>query len=257
MGLEDIFNSVAGPSRARAPVWPLKLTPLSRPVQAHLQRVYATLAAALLACAGGVWLSALVPWTSSLAIIGALVLTPWLLLTPPSPATKAKRQCLLGGVALSQGAAIGPLVNLAAAVAPGVLLSAFLGTAAVFACFSAAALASPRRQFLYLGGLLSSAVSALLVLRFGSWVLGGGRLAYSAELYVGLVVFSGYVVFDTQAIVERADAGMRDELRDALELFTDAVAIFVRLLIILLRNAAKEAQRGEDKRDRKQKRRLT
>jgi hypothetical protein len=69
----------------------------------------------------------------------------------------------------------------------------------VFACFSAAALLSPRRHYLYLGGLLSSVLSFFLLARLGTWVFGGAALLFQAELYLGLAVFAGYVVFDTQA----------------------------------------------------------
>ena len=68
----------------------------------------------------------------------------------------------------------------------------------MFACFSAAALLSPRRHFFYLGGLLSSVLSTFMVMRLATWFFGGGALLFQAELYLGLVVFSGYVVYDTQ-----------------------------------------------------------
>lgn len=70
--------------------------------------------------------------------------------------------------------------------------------AGVFACFSAAALLSPRRQYLYLGGLLSSVLSTFMLMRVASFFFGGGALLFEAELYGGLAVFSGYVVYDTQ-----------------------------------------------------------
>jgi hypothetical protein len=50
-----------------------------------------------------------------------------------------------------------------------------------------------------------------------------------------------------QVIVERCEAGIRDPLRDALDLFVDAVAIFVRLLVILLKNAQEKERRREEK----------
>lgn len=43
----------------------------------------------------------------------------------------------------------------------------------------------------------------------------------------------GYVVYDTQMIVERCEAGDTDSLRHALDVFVDFCAIFVRLLVSL------------------------
>lgn len=47
-------------------------------------------------------------------------------------------------------------------------------------------------------GLLSSVLSTFLLMRFATWAFGGRALLLEAELYVGLVVFAGYVVYDTQ-----------------------------------------------------------
>lgn len=83
-------------------------------------------------------------------------------------------------------------------VHPGVLFTGFMATAAIFACFSGAALLSRRRSWLYLGGALSSAISVFLMLRLGTWMFGGRALAFQAELYGGLLVFVGYILLDTQ-----------------------------------------------------------
>ena len=53
-------------------------------------------------------------------------------------------------------------------------------------------------SWLYLGGCLSSALTTLLLLRLGSYFLGGRAFAFQAELYGGLLAFMGYVLFDTQ-----------------------------------------------------------
>ncbi len=53
-----------------------------------------------------------------------------------------------------------------------------------------------------------------------------------------------------QVIVERCEAGMKDPLKDAFNLFLDFAAIFVRLLIILLNNAEKKERRERRERQR-------
>ena len=106
------------------------------------------------------------------------------------------------------------------------------------------------RSYLFLGGYLSSAILGFMALRLVGWITGIGAIAYSIELYLGLLVFSGYVLFDTQLIVERASAGDFDHVKHALDLFVDFVAILVRVVIILMRN-----QERRDSNERKDKRR--
>ena len=72
---------------------------------------------------------------------------------------------------------------------PEVLLTALAGASAVFACFSAAALLSPRRSYLFLGGALGSVMSFFMLARFATLFLGGRGLLFEAELYLGLMVF--------------------------------------------------------------------
>ena len=56
------------------------------------------------------------------------------------------RYALLAGASFSQGASLGPLIAAAAMMDAGLVLTAFCGTAILFACFSLAALVSRRRR---------------------------------------------------------------------------------------------------------------
>lgn len=52
-------------------------------------------------------------------------------------------------------------------------------------------------------------------------------------MYLGLAVMCGFIVYDTQNILEKARHGDKDYVMHAVELFIDFVAVFKRLLIIL------------------------
>ncbi len=134
---------------------------------------------------------------------------------------------------------LGPLVESVLDINPSIVLSAFLGTVVIFACFSLAAIYAERRSMLYLGGILGSALS--LMTFFGLMnIFFRSTLIFNFQLYFGLLVFVGYVCFDTQLIIEKASVGDLDVQRNALDLFLDFVAIFVRILIILANNNKKK-----------------
>merc|ERR1711966_82330 len=124
-------------------------------------------------------------------------------------------------------------------------MTALMGTCTIFACFSAASMLAKRREFLYLGGMLSSAISMLFMARFLNMMMGGFLSSglYAIELYGGLCMFMLYIVFDTQMIIEDAHQGRSDFVAHAMQLLIDFVAIFVRLLIILTQNAEKRERR--------------
>ncbi|XVF13469.1 hypothetical protein REPUB_Repub08aG0210400 [Reevesia pubescens] len=215
-------------------------------VQTHLKRVYFTLCCALIASAFGAYLHIL--WNiggylTTFACFGTIF---WLLSTPPYQ--EQKRVSLLMTSAALEGASVGPLIDLAIQIDPSTLVAAFVGTALAFACFSGAAMLARRREYLYLGGLLSSGVSMLLWLHFASAIFGGSTALFMIEIYFGLLVFVGYMVVDTQDIIEKAHLGDLDYVKHALTLFTDFVAVFVRILLIMVKNSAEKSERKKKKR---------
>ncbi|XP_076959375.1 bax inhibitor 1-like [Bidens hawaiensis] len=214
---------------------------ISPRVQTHLKQVYLSLCCALVASAGGAYLHILWNIGGLLTTFATLGCMAWLLATPPYE--EKKRVSLLMASALFQGASIGPLIKLAIDFEPSILVSAFMGTAIAFACFSGAAMLARRREYLYLGGLLSSGVSILFWLHFASSIFGGSVAMFQFELYFGLLVFVGYMVVDTQEIIERAHLGDLDYVKHALTLFSDFVAVFVRILIIMLKNSAEREEK--------------
>lgn len=142
-----------------------------------------------------------------------------------------------------QGWSVGPLTAAVFDFDPELVLMAVVGTLLAFVSFTGAALFSQRRSFLYLGGLLSFAMLAMGV---GSFF----PAMFNVNLYLGLFVFCFYIIYDTQMIVERADTMMRVDssgIDGAVQLFTNLIGVFVRLMIILSQNEKK------NKRDKRQK----
>lgn len=72
-----------------------------------------------------------------------------------------------------------------------IVLLATTFTSLIFGSFSLSSLLSNKRTFIYLGGILASAVSMLFWMAFFNAFI-GSKLLYTAELYLGLFVFCGY-----------------------------------------------------------------
>ncbi|KAB1216018.1 Bax inhibitor 1 [Morella rubra] len=224
----DAFSSFFGSQSSSRNRWSYdslkSFSHISPVVQAHLKQVYLSLCCALIASAAGAYLHLLWNIGGLLTTFACMGCMAWLLSTPPHQEASA----------VFEGASIGPLIDLAIEIDPSILVSAFGGTALAFGCFSAAALLARRREYLYLGGLLSSGLSILLWLHFASAIFGGSAAIFKFELYFGLLVFVGFTIVDTQDIIEKAHHGDLDYVNHALLLFTDFAAVFVRILTIVV-----------------------
>lgn len=106
------------------------------------------------------------------------------------------------------------------------------GTTVVFVSFSISALLAERGRWLYLGGTLMSMLNIMILFSFANLFL-RSTFIYQAHLYVGLFVICGFVIYDTQLIIEKHHMGSRDFIMHSLDLFIDFVGIFRHLLVIL------------------------
>lgn len=134
-----------------------------------------------------------------------------------------------------QGLDLGPLLRAVLFIEPELVLMAAVGTMLAFVSFTGAALFSPRRSFLYLGGLLTFASLTVLIASFIPFL-------FNINLYLGLFCFCFYIIYDTQVLVERAEmrrGEAADSVGGALQLFTNLMGIFVRLLVILMNDSKK------------------
>lgn len=204
-------------------------------VMAHLRKVYSLLGVASgVAALGGIAAVGLaVPSGVALACgLGALV--PMLGTFFMSKEKVLLRQNLFLAAAALMGIGAGPLF---AAVSISTILLALGGTGAIFAGFTLAALKAPSASYVKFGGVALGAIIVLCLA--GLLSVFGGALGIPASalaalssfnLYGGLAIFSLFIAFDTQLMIDRAAAGETDHVSDALSLFIDVWGIFIRLL---------------------------
>ncbi|NXO14731.1 BI1 inhibitor, partial [Oriolus oriolus] len=194
-----------------------KFSHISASTQEHLKRVYGSFAICMFVAAAGAYINVVTHLFQFglLTGLGALGLMVWLTATPHSRETEQKRLGMLVGFAFLTGSP-----------------TAFLGTATIFACFSLSALYARRRSYLYLGGFLLSGLSLMLLSSLVNAFVRSTWL-FTANLYVALMIMCGFVLFDTQLIIEKAESGDKDYIWHCVDLFLDFVNIFRELLMIL------------------------
>jgi FtsH-binding integral membrane protein len=222
-------------------------TPLNGGIREHLGKVYATLALGCVALAVGIaasirWHSLQGGWLGMLASFGSI----FMLVATEKENVKA-RLAYFSSIAFFQGVSIGGLVEYALAVDPSLVLAAATTSVALFAGFSFAAFRAERRSFLYLGGICFTTLNWMMLASFIN-IFFKSQILWNFQLYGGLMVFSAFVVFDTQLMIEKFAAGDRDFIQHSLELFLDLVSLFVRILIILLKNREDEEKKERRKR---------
>ncbi|KAL7752830.1 hypothetical protein RI367_001833 [Sorochytrium milnesiophthora] len=245
----SFFTAASQQSRHAPPLSALlQLSPLTPQVHAHLANVYTTLAAMAATSSAAVlaqqkWgILASSPGLTAFGTAAALIAFS---MAPKTKQYESTRRALLFAFAAFKGLLLVPLVSFADFISPSIVPQAMTSTALIFLSFSLAAIFAKQRSMLYLGGMLASAVSMLFWASVANMFF-ASRMLFDLNVYLGLLVFAGYVVYDTQVIIYKAQSGINDSMTDALELYSDLVSVFVRILSILSkREAEKKRHNGE------------
>ncbi|ENN75445.1 probable Bax inhibitor 1 [Dendroctonus ponderosae] len=208
---------------------------LEPPVKQHLKNVYACLAMSTLAAGvgGSIHLFTNLLQAGFLSGIGAIIFF-FLLISTPDDNGKGmmKRVGYLLGFATLTGVGMGPLLEHVILVNPSIIITAFIATSVVFVSFSICAIFSERGKWLYLGGTLFTLLNSLMLMSLAN-ILFGSTLLWNIQIYLGLFAMCGFVLYDTQAIIEKRRMGSKDFVAHSLDLFVDFIGVFKRLLIIL------------------------
>ncbi|XP_072943462.1 bax inhibitor 1 isoform X2 [Epargyreus clarus] len=168
-----------------------------------------------------------------------------LIATPDNGKNTSMRLGYLMGFGLTSGMGLGPLMEYVSFVDPAIIVTALLGTTLVFVCFSIAAMLAERGSWLFLGGTLMTLLTSMSIMTIANLFM-QSHFIYQAHLYLGLVLMCGFVLFDTQLIIEKRRMGNKDFVQHALELFIDFIGMFRRLVIILTQKEEQNRRRRRD-----------
>lgn len=137
------------------------------------------------------------------------------------------------------GAVIAPLTLLGGPL----LIRAACYTAGVVGGLSTLAMCAPSEKFLNMGGPLAMGLGVVFVSSIGTWFLPAntalGAGMYSIAIYGGLVLFSMFLLYDTQKIIKRAEthpvyaAQPYDPVNNSVGIYMDTINIFMRIAMIL------------------------
>ncbi|XP_059614372.1 bax inhibitor 1 [Phlebotomus argentipes] len=216
---------------------------IEAPVRTHLAKVYCCLAATTAVASTGAFVHIRGIWEASiLSALASIALVLALHFIPDNGKNLLTRLGLLLGFGFCTGHSMGPLLDHVILLNPQIIVTALVGTSVVFFSFTAAALLARRGQYLFLGGMLFSVMSYMALFSLANIFL-RSSLVYQSQLYIGLGVMSAFILYDTQAIMEKCRMGSKDVVGHSLDLFFDLASVFRRLLIILSQKEQREQQR--------------
>jgi len=232
-GFSNFFTKLAGNINSK----------IEPNVRYHLVKVYSCLTATTLCAAIGAFVHLFGIWEAGLlSALGSLGLVLLLSTTVDNSKNFYTRLGMLLGFGMLSGHSLGPLLDHVIAVNPQIVMTALVGTSVVFITLSCAALLAERGKFLFLGGMLMSVLSTVTLVSLANLFI-QSQAIYQAHLYIGLFVMSAFVLYDTQAIMEKRRAGNTDFVKHSLDLFFDLATVFRRLLIILTQKEERDQRK--------------
>ncbi|KAI0937254.1 hypothetical protein AcV5_005203 [Taiwanofungus camphoratus] len=177
------------------------------------------------------------PWVVlGVSLAGSIGTMMGVMYTPPED-TVLKHAFWLG-FNVCQAATLSPLFFLS----PAILSRAALYSCGVFGSLSYIGATAANDKYLYMGGPLLAGITVVALSSLAPMALPLGMrglaVTEAISLYGGLAVFGGFILFDTQKILQHArmaemGAVPRDPMREAISLELDMINIFIRIVQIL------------------------
>ena len=122
-----------------------------------------------------------------------------------------------------------PLVLMASSISPDLVSTAALMTALMFTGLTAYVFKSGK-DFAFLGGILMTLLFGMFGVAICGWLFGFSLGIWFS--YLGVAIFSGYILYDTSNILKRYPTTAH--VSAAMVLFVDVILLFKHILIILM-----------------------
>lgn len=136
------------------------------------------------------------------------------------------------------GVAMAPLLAFAFKMSPVLVPQALLITCGIFGTMTALSLIAKPGATLRWGVPLGGGALMLMVLGIGSMFVPFTSpwypLLHSIQLYGGLAIFTAYIAYDTQKMIDEYEMGEDDHIKHATDLFLDFKIVFTRILQLLM-----------------------
>lgn len=231
------FSNEAGFAE-RAGIWPDY-------VRARISNTYQYFGASLGVTAASAWAVARQPalmnlvmknsWLAIGASFAALIGTNMLTRSIPyQEGTFGAKQLSWALHAALVGAFVAPITLLGGPI----VLKAAWYTAGIVGGLSIIAATAPSEKFLSMGGPLAVGLGAVFAASIGSAFLPPttklGLSLYSISIYGGLVLFSMFLLYDTQRIVKHSEQNQQyDPVNESISIYMNTINIFMRMAMIL------------------------
>jgi len=158
--------------------------------------------------------------------------------TSPQSHSSTFRGGLLGTFGFLSGMGMAPLLSMATAMDPMIVPSALLATTGMFGVMSASALMMPKGKLSSLGAPLFGGMIGLLGVSVVGWFTPPTSpwygVLHSVNLYGGLGIFSLFIAYDTQMMIQDYEEGNRDKIMAALNMFINIKIVFQKFLFIFI-----------------------
>lgn len=130
------------------------------------------------------------------------------------------------------GQLLGPLMQFVALVDPKLIMASLVGTTVLFIPLTLTAIFSPSGKYLLLNGILTAICNTMTIMSLINLFVQSYLLQYM-QLHLGVAVMAGFILYNTQVIMEKFRSGDHDSINHSIGLFFDMVNLLRKVIILL------------------------